>query len=97
MYPILGYVAVCSSDVFVSMWCHLLDKFDPQGPINDIPALVQITAWRRPGDKPLSEPMVVNLLMHLLIIQPQWVKLCIYIPYDYLDHNQFECKYWLKI
>ena len=33
------------------------------GPINDIPALVQILAWRRPGDKPLSEPMMVILLM----------------------------------
>ena len=32
-------------------------KFFPQGPINNIPALVQIMAWRRPGDKPLSEPM----------------------------------------
>ena len=29
--------------------------------INNIPALVQIMAWRRPGDKPLSEPMVVSL------------------------------------
>ena len=29
-------------------------KFVPQGPINNIPALVQIMAWRRPGDKPLS-------------------------------------------
>ena len=32
-------------------------KFVPQGPIKNIPALVQIMAWRRPGDKPLSEPM----------------------------------------
>ena len=29
------------------------------GPINNIPALVQIMAWRRQGDKPLSEPMIV--------------------------------------
>ena len=34
-------------------------KFIPKGPIENIPALVQITAWRRPGDKPLSEPMMV--------------------------------------
>ena len=34
-------------------------KFVPKGQINKIPALVQIMAWRRPGDKPLSEPMVV--------------------------------------
>ena len=35
-------------------------KFVPKGPINNIPALVQIVAWRRPGDKPLSEPMNVE-------------------------------------
>ena len=35
-------------------------KFVPKGSINNIPALVQIVAWRRPGDKPLSEPMMVN-------------------------------------
>ena len=30
-------------------------KFVAKGPINDIPALVQIMTWRRTGDKPLSE------------------------------------------
>ena len=39
-------------------------KFLPKGPINNIPALVQIMAWRRPGDKPLSEAMMVSLLTH---------------------------------
>ena len=34
-------------------------KFVPKVWINNIPALVQIMAWRRPGDKPLSEPMMV--------------------------------------
>ena len=29
------------------------------GLINNIPALVQIMAWRRTGDKPLSEPIMV--------------------------------------
>ena len=29
-------------------------KFIPNGPINNIPALVQIIAWRREGGKPLS-------------------------------------------
>ena len=33
-------------------------KFVHKGPIHNIPALVQIMAWRRPGDKPLSEPML---------------------------------------
>ena len=35
-------------------------KFVPKVPINTIPALVQIMAWRRPGDKPLSEPLMDN-------------------------------------
>ena len=42
--------------------------------INNIPALVQIMAWCRPGDKPLSEPMVVSLLMHKCATRLQWVK-----------------------
>ena len=41
--------------------------------INNIPALVQIMAWRRPGDKPLSEPMMVSLLTHICVTRPQWV------------------------
>ena len=46
-------------------------KFVPKGPINNIPALVQIMAWRRPGNKPLSEPMMVRSLTHICITQPQ--------------------------
>ena len=48
-------------------------KFVHKGPINNIPALVQIMAWRRPGDKPLSEPVMVSLLTHMCVIRPQWV------------------------
>ena len=33
--------------------------------INSIPALVQIMAWCLPGDKPLSEPMMVSFLTHI--------------------------------
>ena len=36
-------------------------KFVPRGPINNDPALVQIMAWHRLGNKPLSEPMMVKL------------------------------------
>ena len=42
-------------------------KFVPMGPINNIPALVQIMAWRRSGDKPLSEPMMVSLSTHICV------------------------------
>ena len=36
-------------------------KFVPKGPIENNPALVSIMAWRRIGDKPLSEPMLTRL------------------------------------
>ena len=48
-------------------------KFVPKGPINNIPALVQIMAWHRSGDKPLSEPMMVSLLTYICVTRPQWV------------------------
>ena len=50
-------------------------EFVPKGPINNIPALVQIMAWRRPGDKPLSEPMMVSLTTHICVTRPQWINL----------------------
>ena len=49
-------------------------KFVPKWPINNIPTLVQRMAWRRPGNKPLSEPMVVGLSMYICVTRPQWVK-----------------------
>ena len=33
-------------------------KFVPRSPIDNKPALVQVMAWRRRGDKPLPEPML---------------------------------------
>ena len=48
-------------------------KFVPLGPINKILALVQIMAWRRLGDKPLSEPMMFRLPTHICVTRPQWV------------------------
>ena len=49
-------------------------KFVPKGPINNMPSLVQIMACRWPGDKPLSEAMMVSLLTHICVTRPQWVK-----------------------
>ena len=49
-------------------------KFVSTGPINKTQALVQIMAWRRPGVKPLSEPMMVSLPMRICVTRPQWVK-----------------------
>ena len=50
-------------------------KFVPKRLFNNIPALVQIMAWRRSGDKPLSAPMMVSLPMHICITRPQWVNM----------------------
>ena len=58
-----------------NVWILLKNSlmFVPNGQINNIPSLVQIMAWRRPGDKPLSEPIIVSLLTHICVIRPQWV------------------------
>ena len=48
-------------------------KFVFKSPIDNIPPLFQIMAWRRPGDKPLSEAMMVSLLTHICVTRPQWV------------------------
>ena len=68
-------------DIFKSIFfnenIHILIKisltFVPKAPINNIPALVQIMAWHRPGDKPSSEPMMVSLLTHICVTRPQWI------------------------
>ena len=54
-------------NVWIPIWISL------KGQINNIPALVQIMAWRRPGDKPLSEPMMVRVPTHICVTRPQWV------------------------
>ena len=61
-------------------------KFVPNGPIVNIPALVQIMAWRRPGGKPLSEPMMVRLLTHTCVTRPQLVNAQEEIPTNRILH-----------
>ena len=60
-----------NENVWISINIYL--KFIPRGPINNIPSLVQVMAWRRPGDKPLSEPTMVRLPTHICVTRPQWV------------------------
>ena len=61
-----------SENIWISIKISL--KFVARGPVKNIPTLVQIMAWHWPGDKPLSESMMVSLLMHTCITRPQWVK-----------------------
>ena len=60
-----------NGNVWISLTISL--KYVRKVRINNIPSLVQIMAWRRPGDKPLSEPMMVTSLTHICVIWPQWV------------------------
>ena len=60
-----------NDNIWISIKISL--KFVPNGLIKYFASLVQIMASRRPGDKPLSEPMMVNLLTHICVTRPQWV------------------------
>ena len=62
-------------------------KFVPRGLISNIPALVLIMAWRRPGDKSLSKPMLVRSLTHICVTRPQWDKL-------YLENRTIPLRKW---
>ena len=55
----------------ISISIEISLNFLPKGPIYNIPALVQIMAWRRRGDKPLSELVMVSLLTHICVTRPQ--------------------------
>ena len=64
-----------------------------------VPALVQIMAWHRTGDKPLSEPLIVSLLTHVCVTRPLWVKLKyreFSFAYNLLLNNQIVLKMYTK-
>ena len=50
-------------------------NFVPKGSINNVSTLVQTMAWCPPSDEPLSEAMMVSLLLHIWVIQPQWASM----------------------
>ena len=72
----------------IPIWISL--KFVvPRSSIDNKPALVQIMAWRRPGDKPLSEPMMIVLLTHMCVTRPQWVKSIIPVSVRSLESHSY--------
>ena len=84
-----------NENVWISIEISL--KFVPKGQINNIPGLVQIMAWCVPGDKPLSEPMMVSLLTHICVTRPQWVKKCRHCIYVNVRSNAITFKRVLVI
>ena len=60
--------AIFADDIFKCIFLNENDripiqismKFVPRSPIDNKPALVQVMAWRRIGDRPLPEPMTAQ-------------------------------------
>ena len=66
--PLGKMAAILTDDIFKCIFLNENDrilirislKFVPMVPIDNKPALVQVMAWRRTGDKPLPEPMMTQ-------------------------------------
>ena len=61
-------VAILADDIFNCIFLNENDKIQiqislklvPKFPMDNNPALVQVMAWRRKGDKPLPAPMLIQ-------------------------------------
>ena len=61
--------AILADDIFICIFLNENDrihiqislKYVPKSPIDNNPALIYIMAFRRIGDKPLSEPRLTRL------------------------------------
>ena len=66
--PLDKMAAVLADDIFKCIFLNENDiiplqislKFVPRSPVDNKPALVQIMAWHRTGDKPLPQPMLTQ-------------------------------------
>ena len=70
-FPDILKCIIFNKIVWISMKISL--KYALTVLINNIPVLVQIMVWRRPGDNPFSEPMMVTLLTRICVTQ--WMKM----------------------
>ena len=81
----------------VRIFIEISLKFVPKGPINNISTLVQIMAWCRPGDKPLSEPMMVSSPTHICVARPRWVQHTPEVPKVPLKYHTISCPYMCSL
>ena len=81
-------------NVWISLKISL--KFVAKSQINNILALIQIMAWRRPGDNPLSETMMDSLLTHICITWPQWVNKSYNTSQCHIPYYPYEMHYEIK-
>ena len=71
-------------------------KIVPKGPINNIPALVQIMAWPQPCDKPwLYEAIMGRLPTHICVTRPQWLKPSSWTKCFWM--HDFQLYFWIII
>ena len=74
--------------IFLNKYKWILIKislqFVPNVRINNTPELVQIVAWHQPDDKPLSDPMIIRLPVHLCVTWPQ----CVNNPITHGDQDK---------
>ena len=88
-------------------------KFVPTCQMNNIRALGQIMTLCQPGNKPLSEPMMVRLPMHICVTRPHLIK-ALFLAYscDLFTHIlqgnitynmivpvtvKYPCQVWVKL
>ena len=73
--------AILADDIFNCIsWMRMIDfkiqmslKYVPRGPIDHKPALVQVMAWRRTGDKPLPGLMMAQFIVRRAGLLWSWV------------------------
>ena len=73
--PMDKMAAILADDIFkriflndnVRISIQISLKFVPRGSINNKPALIQVMAWRRTGDKPLPEEMLTQWRIYAAI------------------------------
>ena len=78
--------------LFVVFWLYFHWNIFARVKLTIKSAMVQLMAWRRSGDKPLSEPMMVSLLTHICVTRPQWVNkptICVHRLAFHFDVHDF--------
>ena len=73
--PLDKMAAILADVLFKCIFMNENDRitFVPMSPIDNMPALVQLMAWRRTGDKPLSEPMLTRFTDAYMRHKGRWV------------------------
>ena len=61
----------------VRSWIQISLKFVLNGPIDNKPAMVQVMAWRRTGDKPLPEAMLTRFNDAYMWHKGRWVNIIV--------------------